>query len=471
MMCPVLYKCAIFGIMVEIQTEGVDMVEYLSVSHLTKYLKLKFDRDPYLEKVYLTGQVSNFRKRPSHQYFSLKDDKAVIQATMWAGVYKNLGFDLEEGMKINAVGRVQLYEPSGSYSIVIEKAEPDGIGALAIKFEQLKQALTQEGLFKQEFKQELPRFTKRIGVITSPSGAVIQDIITTVSRRFPGVEIVLYPTKVQGDGAAQEVVANIQRANERDDLDVLIVGRGGGSIEDLWAFNEEIVVRAIFESRIPIISSVGHETDTTLADFVADRRAATPTAAAELATPVTKADLLGYLNQQENRAYQAMTNRLKFLRGQLEKISQSVMFRQPERLYDGYLQKLDRLTNQLQTRMKEVYSQQKQASLLLNQRLQGLQLGRKVESFQERIIQQERLLKSNMANIYDNKMSKADKLIEALTMLDTSRIVARGYAMIRQDGRVIDSVENIQMGENLTIQMKDGQLDVEVNHVQTDKNI
>ncbi|CYV22076.1 exodeoxyribonuclease VII large subunit [Streptococcus suis] len=447
------------------------MVEYLSVSHLTKYLKLKFDRDPYLEKVYLTGQVSNFRKRPSHQYFSLKDDKAVIQATMWAGVYKNLGFELEEGMKINVIGRIQLYEPNGSYSIVIEKAEPDGIGALAIKFEQLKQALTQEGLFKEEFKQALPRFTKKIGVITSPSGAVIQDIITTVSRRFPGVEIVLYPTKVQGDGAAQEVVTNIQRANERDDLDVLIVGRGGGSIEDLWAFNEEIVVRAIFESRIPIISSVGHETDTTLADFVADRRAATPTAAAELATPVTKADLLGYLNQQENRAYQAMTNRLKFLRGQLEKISQSVMFRQPERLYDGYLQKLDRLTNQLQTRIKEVYSQQKQASLLLNQRLQGLQLGRKVESFQERIIQQERLLKSNMANIYDNKMAKADKLIEALTMLDTSRIVARGYAMIRQDGRVIDSVENVQMGENLTIQMKDGQLDVEVNHVQKDKNI
>lgn len=471
MMCPVLYKCAIFGIMVEIQTEGVDMVEYLSVSHLTKYLKLKFDRDPYLEKVYLTGQVSNFRKRPSHQYFSLKDDKAVIQATMWAGVYKNLGFDLEEGMKINAVGRVQLYEPSGAYSIIIEKAEPDGIGALAIKFEQLKQALTQEGLFKEEFKQALPRFTKKIGVITSPSGAVIQDIITTVSRRFPGVEIVLYPTKVQGDGAAQEVVANIQKANERDDLDVLIVGRGGGSIEDLWAFNEEIVVRAIFESRIPIISSVGHETDTTLADFVADRRAATPTAAAELATPVTKADLLGYLSQQENRAYQAMTNRLKFLRGQLEKISQSVMFRQPERLYDGYLQKLDRLTNQLQTRMKEVYGQQKQASLLLNQRLQGLQLGSKVESFQERIIQQERLLKSNMANIYDNKMAKADKLIEALTMLDTSRIVARGYAMLLQDGRVLDSVETIQKGEHLTIQMKDGQLDVEVNHVQKDKNI
>ncbi|HFR3765880.1 TPA: exodeoxyribonuclease VII large subunit [Streptococcus suis] len=447
------------------------MVDYLSVSHLTKYLKLKFDRDPYLEKVYLTGQVSNFRKRPTHQYFSLKDDKAVIQATMWAGIYKNLGFELEEGMKINAIGRVQLYEPSGSYSIVIEKAEPDGIGALAIKFEQLKQSLTAEGLFKQEFKQQLPRFTQKIGVITSPSGAVIQDIITTVSRRFPGVEIVLYPTKVQGEGAAQEVAANIQKANSREDLDVLIVGRGGGSIEDLWAFNEEMVVRAIFDSRIPIISSVGHETDTTLADFVADRRAATPTAAAELATPVTKADLLGYLNQQENRAYQAMTNRIKFRQSQLDKISQSVIFRQPERLYDGYVQKLDRLTSQLQTRMKEIFGDNKQASVLLQQRLQGLQLLQKISRYQEQVSQLQRLLKSNMANIYDNKMAKADKLIEAMTMLDTSRIVARGYAMLEQAGRVIDSVEKIEKDEQLTIVMKDGRVDVEVKDVQKNENI
>ncbi|MFH0385293.1 exodeoxyribonuclease VII large subunit [Streptococcus sp. A11] len=447
------------------------MVDYLSVSHLTKYLKLKFDRDPYLEKVYLTGQVSNFRKRPTHQYFSLKDDKAVIQATMWAGIYKNLGFELEEGMKINAIGRVQLYEPSGSYSIVIEKAEPDGIGALAIKFEQLKQSLTAEGLFKQEFKQQVPRFTQKIGVITSPSGAVIQDIITTVSRRFPGVEIVLYPTKVQGEGAAQEVAANIQKANSREDLDVLIVGRGGGSIEDLWAFNEEMVVRAIFESRIPIISSVGHETDTTLADFVADRRAATPTAAAELATPVTKADLLGYLNQQENRAYQAMTNRIKFRQSQLDKISQSVIFRQPERLYDGYVQKLDRLTSQLQTRMKEIFGDNKQASVLLQQRLRGLQLPQKVSRYQEKVSQLQRLLKSNMANIYDNKMAKADKLIEAMTMLDTSRIVARGYAMLEQAGRVIDSVEKIEKDEQLTIVMKDGRVDVEVKDVQKNENI
>ena len=447
------------------------MTEYLSVSQLTKYLKLKFDRDPYLERVYLTGEVSNFRRRPTHQYFSLKDEKAVIQATIWGGVYKSLGFELEEGMKINVIGRVQLYEPSGSYSIVIEKAQPDGVGALAIRFEQLKKALAQEGLFNPEWKQVLPQFVQKIGVITSPSGAVIKDIITTVSRRFPGVEIILYPTKVQGDGAAQEVAANIQAANQRDDLDVLIVGRGGGSIEDLWAFNEEIVVRAIFESRIPIISSVGHETDTTLADFVADRRAATPTAAAELATPVTKADILAWIGERENRAYQAALRAIKQRQERLEKSSKSVIFRQPERLYDGYLQKLDGLTTHLQTAMRQTYRENLNAEKILSQRLRSLDLQGRLISLREKIQQQERLLRSNMANNYDQKVAKADKLIEALTMLDTSRIVARGYAMVEQGGHVIDSVSKIDEKEAMTIRMRDGQVHVEVKDVQRDENI
>ncbi len=447
------------------------MTEYLSVSQLTKYLKLKFDRDPYLERVYLTGEVSNFRRRPTHQYFSLKDKKAVIQATIWGGVYKNLGFELEEGMKINVIGRVQLYEPSGSYSIVIEKAQPDGVGALAIRFEQLKKALAQEGLFNPEWKQVLPQFVKKIGVITSPSGAVIKDIITTVTRRFPGVEIVLYPTKVQGDGAAQEVAANIQAANQREDLDVLIVGRGGGSIEDLWAFNEEIVVRAIFESRIPIISSVGHETDTTLADFVADRRAATPTAAAELATPVTKADILAWISERENRAYQAALRVIKQRQERLEKSSKSVIFRQPERLYDGYLQKLDGLTTHLQTAMRQTYRENLNTERILSQRLRSLDLQGRLISLREKIQQQERLLRSNMANCYDQKVAKADKLIEALVMLDTSRIVARGYAMVEQGGHVIDSVTKIDEKEALTIRMRDGQVHVEVKDVQRDENI
>ena len=447
------------------------MTEYLSVSQLTKYLKLKFDRDPYLERVYLTGEVSNFRRRPTHQYFSLKDEKAVIQATIWGGVYKNLGFELEEGMKINVIGRVQLYEPSGSYSIVIEKAQPDGVGALAIRFEQLKKALAQEGLFNPEWKQVLPQFVQKIGVITSPSGAVIKDIITTVSRRFPGVEIVLYPTKVQGDGAAQEVAANIQAANQREDLDVLIVGRGGGSIEDLWAFNEEIVVRAIFESRIPIISSVGHETDTTLADFVADRRAATPTAAAELATPVTKADILAWIGERENRAYQAALRAIKQRQERLEKSSKSVIFRQPERLYDGYLQKLDGLTTHLQSAMRQTYRENLNAERILSQRLRSLDLQGRLISLREKIQQQERLLRSNMANNYDQKVAKADKLMEALTMLDTSRIVARGYAMVEQGGHVIDSVSKIDEKEAMTIRMRDGQVHVEVKDVQSDENI
>ena len=447
------------------------MTEYLSVSQLTKYLKLKFDRDPYLERVYLTGEVSNFRRRPTHQYFSLKDKKAVIQATIWGGVYKNLGFELEEGMKINVIGRVQLYEPSGSYSIVIEKAQPDGVGALAIRFEQLKKALAQEGLFNPEWKQVLPQFVQKIGVITSPSGAVIKDIITTVSRRFPGVEIILYPTKVQGDGAAQEVVANIQAANQRDDLDVLIVGRGGGSIEDLWAFNEEIVVRAIFESRIPIISSVGHETDTTLADFVADRRAATPTAAAELATPVTKADILAWIGERENRAYQAALRAIKQRQERLEKFSKSVIFRQPERLYDGYLQKLDGLTTHLQSAMRQTYRENLNAERILSQRLRSLDLQGRLISLREKIQQQERLLRSNMANSYDQKVAKADKLMEALTMLDTSRIVARGYAMVEQGGHVVDSVSKIDEKEAMTIRMRDGQVHVEVKDVQSDENI
>ena len=447
------------------------MTDYLSVSQLTKYLKLKFDRDPYLERVYLTGEVSNFRRRPTHQYFSLKDEKAVIQATIWGGVYKKLGFELEEGMKINVIGRVQLYEPSGSYSIVIEKAQPDGVGALAIRFEQLKQALAKEGLFNPEWKQVLPQFVQKIGVITSPSGAVIKDIITTVSRRFPGVEIVLYPTKVQGEGAAQEVAANIQAANQREDLDVLIVGRGGGSIEDLWAFNEEIVVRAIFESRIPIISSVGHETDTTLADFVADRRAATPTAAAELATPVTKADILAWISERENRAYQAALRVIKQRQERLEKSSKSVIFRQPERLYDGYLQKLDGLTTHLQTAMRQTYRENLNTERILSQRLRSLDLQGRLTSVKEKIQQQERLLRSNMANCYDQKVAKADKLIETLVMLDTSRIVARGYAMVEQGGHVIDSVTKIDEKEALTIRMRDGQVHVEVKDVQRDENI
>ena len=443
------------------------MEKYLSVTTLTKYLKMKFDKDPYLERVYLTGQVSNFRKRPTHQYFSLKDDRAVIQATIWSGIYQKLGFDLEEGMKINVVGRIQVYEPSGSYSIIIEKAEPDGVGALAIQFEQLKKKLSEEGLFQERFKQAIPQFAKRIGVVTSRSGAVIQDIITTVSRRFPGVEIVLYPTKVQGEGAAEEIARNIARANERDDLDVLIIGRGGGSIEDLWAFNEEIVVRAIFESRLPIISSVGHETDVTLADFVADKRAATPTAAAELATPVTKLDLLTYLQNQEKRMTTAVKHTLSKKKEALRNLCQSVIFRQPERLYDGYLQRLD----QLQLRLKQGLN----AELVRNQQKVQEQFHRleqsspiiKIQRYQDRIFQLQKLMRSQMAVTYDAKVAEVKRLSEALLMLDTSRIVARGYAIVKKGEVVVASAKDLKENDQVSLLMRDGQVELEVKDVKT----
>ena len=441
------------------------MEKYLSVTTLTKYLKMKFDKDPYLERVYLTGQVSNFRKRPTHQYFSLKDDHAVIQATIWSGIYQKLGFDLEEGMKINVIGRVQVYEPSGSYSIIIEKAEPDGVGALAIQFEQLKKKLTEEGLFQERFKQPLPQFAKRIGVVTSRSGAVIRDIITTVSRRFPGVDILLYPTKVQGDGAAEEIARNIARANQREDLDVLIIGRGGGSIEDLWAFNEEIVVRAIFESRLPIISSVGHETDVTLVDFVADRRAATPTAAAELATPVTKLDVLAHLQNQEKRMATAVQNVLSRKKEALKKCSQSVIFRQPERLYDGYLQRLDQLQLRLKQSLRTRISDNKQLVQARTHRLVQLSPVTKIQRYQDRLGQLDKLLRSQMALVYDAKVAEVKRLSEALMMLDTSRIVARGYAIVKKEESVVDSVEMLNKKDQVTLLMRDGQVELEVKDV------
>ncbi|ESU89690.1 putative exodeoxyribonuclease VII, large subunit [Streptococcus pyogenes GA03747] len=314
----------------------------------------------------------------------------------------------------------------------------------------------------------MPQFVSKIGVITSPSGAVIRDIITTVSRRFPGVEILLFPTKVQGDGAAQEVVANIRRANQREDLDLLIVGRGGGSIEDLWAFNEEIVVQVIFESQLPVISSVGHETDTTLADFVADRRAATPTAAAELATPITKTDLMSWIVERQNRSYQACLRRIKQWQEWVDKLSQSVIFRQPERLYDAYLQKIDRLSMTLMNTMKDRLSSAKENKVQLDHALANSQLQTKIERYQDRVATAKRLLMANMASQYDSQLARFEKAQDALLSLDASRIIARGYAMIEKNQALVASVSQITKGDQLTIKMRDGQLDVEVKDVKNE---
>lgn len=417
------------------------MTEYLSVSTLTKYLKAKFDKDPYLERVYLTGEISNFRQRPSHQYFALKDEGAVIQATMWAGQFNKLDFKLEEGMKVLVVGRVGLYEKNGSYSINIETLVPDGVGALAVQFEQLKKKLMAEGLFEERFKQAIPQFSRKVGVVTSPSGAVIRDIITTINRRFPMTEILLFPTKVQGDGSAEEIAANIKAANQRNDLDLLIIGRGGGSIEDLWCFNEENVVRAIFESRLPIISSVGHETDVTLSDFVADRRAATPTAAAELATPNTKADLLGWTREQQNRIYQLVTKSIKQKRERVEKLSNSVIFRQPERLYDGYVRNIDDLTRRLTSLTERKLADKKHYYEILSRSL--------VPYFQK---------------VFEAKKNQAERASQGLLLLDVSKIKSRGFAIVRgSDDKILKSVKQVKSGDLLNIELEDGSVTANAN--------
>lgn len=441
------------------------MTEYLSVSTLTKYLKTKFDRDPYLERVFLTGEISNFRRRPKHQYFAIKDEKSVIQATMWAGAFSKLNFELEEGMKVNLVGRVQLYEPGGSYSIIIEKMMPDGIGALAVQLEQLKKKLTAEGLFNPDFKQAIPAFSRKIGVVTSPSGAVIRDIITTVNRRFPMTEILLFPAKVQGNGAAEEVASRIREANERLDLDVLIIGRGGGSIEDLWAFNEEIVVRAIFESRIPVISSVGHETDTTLADYVADRRAATPTAAAELATPNTKLDILQYLTNSEMRLSTSVQRSVNQGQESLIRLQNSVIFRQPERLYDGYLQKLDQLTSTLTQNLQQHYQKNQQAQALLTSRLTSLRLSQKITESSRYLDREIASLKINFTNFFEQQKTRAEKAYDSLSLIDPEKIVKRGFAIARTaEQKVVKSTQDVKIGDYLSLEVSDGQINVEVKN-------
>src|SRR3954452_2027983 len=297
---------------------------YLTVNALTKYIKRKFDVDPHLQDVFVKGEISNFKQHSSgHMYFTLKDEKARILAVMFSSYNKRVKFAPENGMKVLLRGEVTLYEPSGQYQIYVKEIQPDGIGDLYLAFEQLKEKLTREGLFAAEHKQSLPKFPNTVGVVTSPTGAAVRDIITTIKRRYPIAKVLILPALVQGDQAAPSITDAINQANEKKHgIDVLIVGRGGGSIEELWAFNEEIVARAIYESTIPIISAVGHETDFTIADFVADLRAPTPTGAAELAVPHIDEWLERVLTKQ-TRIIRAMKEKISLQKTKLGRLEKS----------------------------------------------------------------------------------------------------------------------------------------------------
>ena len=383
---------------------------------------------------------------------------------MFEHQFRKIKFTPEQGMKVCVVGHVSLYEKSGRYQIYIDRMEPDGLGSLYLAFEQLKKKLSAEGLFNLP-KKQIPMFPKRIAVVTSIDGAVIRDINTTVRRRYPIAQVVLYPTVVQGDKAAADIARQINRANDRGDFDTLIIGRGGGSMEDLWPFNEEVVARAIANSKIPVISSVGHETDTTIADLVADQRAATPTAAAELATPVKLNDVLMTLKDDQNRLLNTMRTKINFDRQQLNKQLQSYIFQQPTRLYENYAQKVDQLTQQLgqaaQNKMQELRMNVER----LSGRLTAISPLHRVQQQEQLVNQlQKQLVTASLAN-QNEKKQQVTTLIKQLDSLSPLKIMSRGYTYVTSDEKVVNHASQLTVGQNVHLHFDDGEVQAEIKKV------
>lgn len=443
--------------------------EYISVTALTKYLKRKFEADPHLDRVYLTGEISNFRPRPNaHQYFSLKDNQAKISAIMFKGAYQKLKFQPKEGMKVLVVGRISLYEASGNYQIYIEHMEPDGVGALYQALAELKEKLAREGLFDSP-KKLLMKYPKRIAVVTSPSGAVIRDIMTTIERRYPITELVLFPTVVQGDKSAADICRNLERIEASGNFDTVIVARGGGSIEDLWPFNEERVARAIVNLSIPVISSVGHETDVTIADLVADVRAATPTAAAELAVPVLTEELMR-IREKEGRLVKSFQHLLTIQKRRLHNTQESFVFKQPERLYEGFSIKLDLLKGRFQNAGQSlVRSKKEQFKQVSHQLLLQTPIHR-VNQEQQKLGQ----LKENQNRVMKELLQKKDRqfnqAIQSLDLLSPLKTMGRGYSYLTNEQGVISEVTDIKIADKLTVHLVDGELDMTVDQVRKNES-
>ncbi|MBC7188215.1 MAG: exodeoxyribonuclease VII large subunit [Calditrichaeota bacterium] len=341
-----------------------------TVSELTREIKVLLETT--IPVVWVEGEVSNFKLHTSgHMYFSLKDENAQIAAVMWRGRNAGLRFIPEDGMKVLVQGRVTVYEKRGNYQLDVLRLQPAGVGELQLAFEQLKNRLRQEGLFAEERKRPIPRFPERVGIVTSATGAALQDILNISRRRLPGIELILRPVLVQGEGAAEDIARAIAEFNEYGQVDVIIVGRGGGSLEDLWAFNEEIVARAIYASRIPVVSAVGHEVDFTIADFVADLRAPTPSAAAELVVP-DRQQLAQNLRAHIARAYQAIASQLSRGRERLNAVRASYGFRRPEDIVHQHQQRLDDVTRMLSTSISHLLALSRQRQQGLAMRLESL---------------------------------------------------------------------------------------------------
>ncbi len=430
----------------------------LSVGELSRRLKRAIeDGVPY---VWVCGEISNYRgPGPSgHLYFTLKDQESQIPCAMWRGFAAKLKVPPENGMEVVAGGRVEVYVPHGKYQLIVEQMEPRGVGALQVRFEQLKEKLQKEGLFDAARKRPLPFLPRKIVLVTSPTGAAVQDMLRTLRSRCPAVDILVYPVKVQGDGAAQEVAAAIGHVNlAMPDVDLLLVGRGGGSIEDLWAFNEEAVARAIYASRIPVISAVGHETDTTIADFVADVRALTPTDGAQRAVPKLD-DLLLALADQGTKLKRAVSNRAALARAALDGLAGGRDLGRVEELPDQLAQRLDDLQGRL-------VAAAGQAPSLIRERLDrlgaalGADLPRAAEAARRTSDHLSERLGSHVARALERSTADVRHLDASLQALSPVSILGRGYSITYREGRIVKDAKEVKKGDRLRTRLGQGELD------------
>lgn len=453
---------------------------YITITQLSRYLKYKFDHDQNLTNVYLKGEISNFKAHTrGHYYFTLKDEGSRINAVMFASSVNKMKFIPMDGMKVLVTGKVSVYESTGGYQIYVNDMLEDGVGNLYIAYEQLKNKLEAEGLFDERRKKKIPRMPKKIGIITAPTGAAIRDILTTIKRRYPIVETILFPALVQGKEAGIDIAKKIEIANTYD-IDTLIVGRGGGSIEDLWPFNEEVVARAIYNSKVPVISAVGHEIDFTIADFVADLRAPTPTAAAELAV-VDINTVLDYLMKAQNRSYQAIMNLISKKQINLDSLKESYILKKPSNIYEVKEQKLDMLIDKanisIQTTIEKYNIRlftSTNSYILNNPKMLYYQ---KKELFKNTYQQLNKNIKTVLTNyktkvkelensyilnnpdiLYKYKEQQLLNLIDKLKVLNPLNTLKRGYTIVRSNNQVVSNINNIKKNDELEVEFKDGKI-------------
>lgn len=412
--------------------------EYITVSKITDYVARLIGADSNLKHVFIKGELSNVNLyRSGHLYFTLKDENSQIKGVMF-NARRRLKFKPADGMKVLIEGKIEVYKKNGVYQLYASEISKDGIGDLHRKYEELKEKLNKEGLFDQAHKKKIPNFPKRIGVVTAANGAAIRDIIITIKRRWPLCEVILFPSLVQGENAAQNIVYQINNA-DKFDLDTLIVGRGGGSIEDLWSFNEEIVARAIYNCKTPVISAVGHEIDYTIADFVADLRAATPTAAAEIAVP-PYGEIKNGVNQLNSRANLAVNKILNENKNKLDNIISKRLFISPGEIYAPKEMMLDGVINRLQHSSESL--------VIKNQNRLNLVKNSNIFKNPQEIIKNQK----------ENYLLQLSKL-EILNPLNTLK---RGYTLAKSDGKVISSAKQLKSGDNLEVEFEDGNVNTKV---------